>query len=157
MKIRTRLAHPLVALAVAAVTCAALPAAADAATRPMLVRFEPNALSDDTVGRHTDACIAQARARDFAAAAAACDAAIEGAQGALRVARQSSHAIYLVRDARETLALTYSNRAVLHWLQGESQASAVVAHAARLAPQMTAVRINMVALDTPRVATIAQR
>jgi hypothetical protein len=144
---------PRAALLVAALAVAGV---ASAANKPVLVRVTPAPpTTPDRYTRATHDCVTGTRGANTAALAS-CNAAVEIAQMELQAAKSSTMSLYAVPQARRSLALALSNRAVAHWMLGEA-AEADIRRAALLAPHEEAVKTNVVALATPRAETVAAR
>jgi hypothetical protein len=104
----------------------------------------------------TNMCVAHTMLRHWTDAKAACDAAITTA---LRSRPRSSYGAALseMKDHETTVAIAYSNRAVVNWLSKEAVAAAEdLAQAHKLAPDARFVAQNMEAFKAPReVAQVA--
>jgi hypothetical protein len=100
----------------------------------------------------TNRCVAYAMTQQFAAARAACDAAIKDAEQQ----RATLSVLGTERAARHDVALAYSNRAVLNWLSGNmAGAEQDLAKAKRLAPDADFVARNLSALHERKTVTAA--
>jgi hypothetical protein len=95
----------------------------------------------------TNHCVAFAMSQQLAKAQVACDSAVQAAhseQAQLPSWNPRSHA-----EAVTSLAVAYSNRAVLRWLSADTQgARGDLAHAQELAPQATFVVRNVIAMQS---------
>jgi hypothetical protein len=111
------------------------------------VQSDPGALA-------TNHCVAYAMSEQHAQALLACDAAIQDAhseQAQLPSWNPRSHT-----EATESEAIAYSNRAVLRWLNADTQgARQDLAKAQALAPQATFVIRNMSAMQSHENASPA--
>jgi hypothetical protein len=106
------------AASVAVVIAAASAVHADDSTsKPTLVRWITSPLdAASPLVKLTDACVAAITGKDYTQAKRACD-------GAVREARYERVTLspYASGDASSDLAVAYSNRAVLHYLLGNTQ------------------------------------
>lgn len=104
----------------------------------------------------TNLCVAHTMLRHWSDAKSACDKAIVTA---LRSRPRSSYGAALseMKEHETTVALAYSNRAVVNWLSKEAVAAAEdLAQAHKLAPDARFVAQNMEAFKAPReVAQVA--
>jgi len=102
------------------------------------------AFHEDVVAGSTNLCVAFIMTRHWEAAQAACDEAL-----ALAQLHGGGPTLYTRRDHDEQIALAYSNRAVLHWLQSQRDSAASdIAKAQALAPQASFVSQNVAVLGT---------
>jgi hypothetical protein len=101
-------------------------------------------------------CVAHTAMRNWSAARAACDAAVNHA---LSTSPRSSYGdgLSAIQDHRNTIAIAYSNRAVVNWLSKETVAAAEdLAKAHKLAPDAQFIASNIEAFKAPRdVAQVA--
>lgn len=143
-----------VAICGTALALLAAAAHSEAATKPTVVRIETSRFdhAPEVVGL-TNACVDAITTRAYAAAEAPCDAAIRAARLDFAFATPLSR-LYTGDALRETIALTYSNRAVLHSLTGDSAgATSDFAKAKAMSPKSTFIAANdAIASETIRLA-----
>ncbi len=109
----------------------------------------------DLTALKTNECIAYAMKADFAAAHSSCSAAIYEAHRDLVL--QSGAHLWDRQLYSEYLAIAYSNRAVVDWLQKDSASAAQdLASANDMSPQGAYVSQNLSALHSPHENTVAQ-
>ncbi len=109
----------------------------------------------DLTAIKTNECIAHAMKSDFAAAHDSCSTAITEARRDLQF--QSGAHLFERQLYSEYLAIAYSNRAVVDWLQKDAASAAQdLASANDMSPQGTYVSQNLSALHSPHENTVAQ-
>ena len=104
----------------------------------------------DEIAATTNLCVAQIMTRQWTSAQATCDKAVRQARfdtGDRSIGGRS--------DNRSELALAYSNRAVLHWLQNKPEdAASDVGRAHALAPHTDFVSQNWTVLNSKPESTV---
>jgi len=103
----------------------------------------------------TNECVAYTMTGQFAAAQAVCDSAVASAKQDLR---QAHAPVWQLAQLQDTLAVAYSNRAVLHWLSHNNGAAEHdLSDASTLSPKADFVARNESALHSPtHEHTVAQ-
>lgn len=102
----------------------------------------PRHFAEDAVSASTNLCVAYVMTRQWREAHDACDKAI-------LMARLDARETVLYARTRhaEQMAIAYSNRAVLHWLEAQpADAASDMAHARSLAPKSQEVVQNLALL-----------
>jgi hypothetical protein len=121
---------------------------AGAGPAPTLLRLEPEPFEKPTaVMLTTDRCIALVKARDFAAASAACDSAIAAAQ---RSRTNSWSTSFMSNAYDERIAIAYNNRAVLNYLSGRLALATADATRARRAAQLPGIDSTVAVISAAR-------
>jgi hypothetical protein len=103
---------------------------------------------DDTTV--TNKCVAYTMTAQLTAAQSLCDEAVKSAQRDLWHLSASGASLWEQRTLQESLAIAYSNRAVLHWLANDSPAAERdLADAVAIMPKADYVARNLSALHSP--------
>ena len=102
----------------------------------------------------TNKCVAYTMSGNLAAAHAVCDSAIMSAKDDLMM---STSGLWEREKLNESLAVAYSNRAVLNWVSNDAVAAARdLAAAVELEPKAEYVARNISALHSPHENSLAQ-
>jgi hypothetical protein len=174
---RAKRAHTLRLTIAAALLCAGAVQAADDSGKPMLsgytnavggesllagqyttmleqLRKLPPAAVERSYTSTTNLCVAYIATRQFESAQSACDAAIHAARREKNLMGDWSG--WSRKNYHRSVALAYSNRAVLHWLMHDTeQATRDMARAQVLSPKAEFVMRNVAAIGSS-AATLAQ-
>jgi hypothetical protein len=174
---RAKRAHTLRLTIAAALLCAGSAQAADDHGKPMLSgytnavggenlqarqytmmleqlrKLTPAALAHSYTS-NTNLCVAYIATRQFETARSACDAAIHTARREKNLMGDWSG--WSRKNYHRSIALAYSNRAVLHWLMHDTEkAASDVARAQALSPKAEFVMRNVAAIGSS-TSTLAQ-
>jgi hypothetical protein len=174
---RAKRAHTLRLTIATALLCAGAAQAADDHGKPMLSGYT-NAVGGESLlaGQYTamleqlrnlppsamahsytsitNLCVAYIATRQFESAQSACDAAIHAARREKNL--MSDWSGWSRKNYHRSIALAYSNRAVLHWLMHDTEtATQYVARAQALSPKAEFVMRNVAAIGSS-AGTLAQ-
>jgi hypothetical protein len=109
--------------------------------------------AQDVVAASTNLCVAYIMTQQWQAAQTLCDQALQTAR-----LNSSSMPLYSRRDYEQTVAVAYSNRAVLQWLENRPQSAASdLDRASLLYPQAAFVAQNRAVLAAAKEPATAAR